>query len=76
MQENKHDIDPQTVFFRGVLDTINDNNHRTMWIRQNFRKGRKKQLQINWLMKQQQLWWMVAKFNRQEHEPLRLEIYE
>lgn len=65
-----------TNFFRAVLDTINDNNRRTMWIRSKFRKSKKQRLQINYYLRLQQFLWEVAKLNRQEHTPMRLEIYD
>ena len=67
---------PSKKYFRKVLDTINDNNRRTMFIRKKFRRSTKQRLQINWLMKQQQIWWTQAKWNRQENEPLRIEMYD
>ena len=65
-----------TDWFRTVLDTINDNNKRTMWIRAKFRKSKKQRLQINYYLRLQQFLWGIAKLNRQEHAPMRLEIYD
>jgi hypothetical protein len=63
-------------WFRAILDTINDNNKRTMWIRAKFRKSKKQRLQINYYLRLQQFLWMIAKWERQDKAPLRMEIYD